>query len=144
VTRTRVVLVLGMLLIMGLTACKEKAAPEGTGAQPEESTREYLSREKESVVKAAQERIERMEALWPQIQEKAAAAGDEAKVEFEKAKVRMGEELAEAKQKLAEARESGAETWETKGKPALNSAVERAQKFYEETASKLGFGGSDQ
>jgi hypothetical protein len=98
----------------------------GNAAQ---ATGEYLSEKKDEAVKAAQEKIVYLDTKWQELQDKAAPATDEAKAEFQKAKDQMAKTLA---------KDAGADAWQKSVKPALDSTLDAAEKFYENMAAKFG------
>jgi len=137
-----------MALVLGLTACGEKtpsdkASDAGKSAgkavgDAAKATGEYLAQSKDSAVKAAQERLDGIEKKWQDLQVKATPTTDEAKADFQKAKDQMALTLADAKSKLVEAKDAGADAWQQNIKPAIDSALEKAQKLYEDTAARFG------
>ena len=102
------------------------------------ATGEYLTQSKDSAVKTAQETLNGLEKKWQDLQAKAAPATDEAKADFQKAKDQMARTLADAKAKLVEAKDAGADAWQQNVKPALDAALAKVQKLYEDTAAKFG------
>jgi len=52
-------------------------------------------------------------------------------------KEQMAKTLAEAKTKLAEAKDAGADAWQNNVKPALDAALDKAQKLYEDAAARF-------
>jgi len=65
-------------------------------------------------------------------------ATDEAKAELQKAKDQMVKTLAEAKTKLIEAKNVSVDAWQKNVKPALDVAIDKAQKLYDDMAAKFG------
>jgi hypothetical protein len=116
-------------------------AAEATGkavGNAAEATGEYLTQGKDAAVKSAQEKIALLDKKWQELQDKTAPATDEAKADFQKAKDQMAKTLAEAKTKLVEAKDASADAWQKNVKPALDAALDEAQKLYEDTAAKFG------
>ena len=102
------------------------------------ATGEYLTQPKDTAVKAAQETLDGLEKKWQDLQAKAAPATDEAKADLQKAKDQMAQTLADAKAKLVEAKDASADVWQQNVKPALDAALQKAQKLYEDTAARFG------
>ena len=158
-TLTLIALVVVVALsILSTTGCKKKAgetvndaakatgnavgnAAEATGnavGNAAEATNDYLIQKKDEAIKVAQESIALLDKKWQELQDKAAPTTDEAKAEFQKAKDQMAETLTEAKTKLVEAKDAGADAWQKNVKPALDVALDKAQKLYEDMAAKFG------
>ena len=116
-------------------AAKATGKAVGNAAQ---ATGEFLTQNKDEAVKAAQEKITLLDKKWQELQDKAAPTTDEAKAEFQKARDQMAKTLAEAKTKLVEAKDAGADAWQKDVKPALDTALDKAQKLYEDMAAKFG------
>ena len=116
-------------------------AAKATGTAVGDATKatgEFLTQSKDTAVKAAQEALNGIETKWQDLQVKAAPTTDEAKADLQKAKDQMAQTLADAKAKLVEAKDAGADVWQQNVKPALDAAVARAQKLYEDTAARFG------
>ena len=145
-------------LALGMTACKEKPTSEkvsdaaksagqavgdaakATGTvvgDAAKATGDYLIQSKDTAVKTAQETLNALEKKWQDLQAKAAPATDEAKADFQKAKDQMARALADAKAKLLEAKDASADAWRQNVKPALDAALQKAQKLYEDTSAKF-------
>jgi predicted small secreted protein len=146
-SKTLIALVIVVALSLSVTGCTKKTgetandAANATGeavGNAAEATGEYLTQNKNEAVKAAQEKIALLDKKWQELQAKAAPTTDEAKVEFQNAKDQMAKTLAEAKTKLIEAKDAGADAWQKDVKPALDAALDKAQKLYEDTAAKFG------
>ncbi len=121
------------------TAVDDAAVVTGTAVgDAAKATGEYLTQSKDTAVKTAQDTLDGIEKKWQELQVAAAPTTDEAKADFRKAKDQMTLTLANAKAKLVEARNAGADAWQQKVKPALDSAVQKAQKLYEDTAARFG------
>jgi hypothetical protein len=103
-----------------------------------EATDNYLTQSKDEAVKTAQEKIDLLDRKWQELQDEAAPTTDEAKVDFQKAKDQMSKTLAEARTKLVEAKDAGTDAWQNNVKPALDAALDKAQKLYEDTAARFG------
>jgi hypothetical protein len=101
------------------------------------ATGEYLTQSKDSAVKAAQETLNGIEKKWQDLQAKAAPATDEAKADFQKAKDQMAQTLADAKAKLDEAKDAAADAWQQNVKPALDAALQKAQKLQRKKRKSL-------
>jgi predicted small lipoprotein YifL len=101
------------------------------------ATGEFLSGSKDKAVKDAQEALDAIEKKWQDLQAKAAPATDEAKADLQKAKDEMAKALAEAKAKLVEAKDASADAWQKGVKPALDAAVQKTKKLYEDAAAKF-------
>ena len=148
-----------MALAFGMTACKGKTTSEtvsdaaksagqavgdaakATGnavGDAAKATGEYLAPSKDATVKTAQETLDGIEKKWQELQAKAAPVTEEAKADFQKATEQMGVALGEAKRKLVEAKDATTDVWQKDVKPALDSAVAKVQKLYEDTAAKFG------
>jgi hypothetical protein len=69
---------------------------------------------------------------------KAEPTTDEAKAELQDAKDQMAETLATAKAKLVEARDASDEDWQQNVKPALDAALQKSQKLYEDVSARFG------
>ena len=147
-TLTLIALVVVVALsILSTTGCKKKAgeATNGTTAKTTdgaignaaESTGDYLIQKKDEAIKASQEKIALLDKKWQELQDKAAPATDEAKAELQKTKDQMAKTLAEAKTKLIEAKDAGVDAWQENVQPALDVAMDKAQKLYEDTAAKF-------
>lgn len=158
-TLTLIALVVVVALsILSTTGCKKKAgetandaakatgnavgnAAKATGkavGNAAEATNDYLTQTKDEAVKAARKKIDLLDKKWQELQDKAAPATDEAKAELQKAKDQMAKTLAEAKTKLIEAKDAGVDAWQKNVKPALDVAMDKAQKLYDDTAAKFG------
>jgi len=101
------------------------------------ATGEQVTQAKDAAVKAAQEALNGFEKKWQDLQAKAAPTTDEAKADLQKVKDQMAQLLADAKAKLVEAKDAGADAWQQNVKPALDAALAKAQKLYEDTAAKF-------
>jgi hypothetical protein len=101
------------------------------------ATGDFLSQSKDKAVKAAQDTLDGLDKKWQDLQAKAAPTTDEGKADLEKAKDEMAKALADAKAKLVEAKDATADTWQQDVKPALDTALAKAQKLYDDTAAKL-------
>ena len=97
----------------------------------------WLAGPKDSAVKTAQDTLNAIEKKWQDLQAKAAPTTDEAKADFQKAKDQMAQTLADAKAKLVEAKDASADAWQQKVKPALDAALQKAQKLYDDAAAKF-------
>ena len=156
--KTLLVVAILVLLYLGVTAYEERTTSEtasdagqavgqaggdavkatGTAAgDAPKTTGERLVRSKDEAVKAAQETLDGVERKWRDLQAKAEPATDEAKTDLQRAKVQIGGAFADAKAKLVEARDAGADTWHQDVKPALDAALQKVQKLYEDTSAKL-------
>jgi len=116
-------------------------AAEATGTAVGDAARatgEYLSPSKEAAIKAARDTLDGIEKKWQELQAKAAPVTDEAKADFQKAKKEMTQALADAKAKLVEAKDASPDVWQRDVKPALDAAVQKAQKLYGDTAARFG------
>jgi hypothetical protein len=116
-------------------------AADATGKAVGDATKatgEFLTQSKDTAVKDAQATLDAIETKWQELQAKAAPATDEAKAGFQKAKDEMGKALAEAKAKLVEAKDASGDAWEKNVKPALDTAVQKAKKLYDDVAAKFG------
>lgn len=102
------------------------------------ATEDLLTESRDSSVKAARETLDGIEKKWQELQAKAAPTTDEAKADFQKAKDQMSQALAEAKAKLVEAKDASGDVWQKDVKPALDAAVQKAGKLYEDVAAKFG------
>jgi hypothetical protein len=157
-SKTWIALVIVVALSLSTTGCKKKTgeavndaakatgnavgnAAKATGkavGNAAQATGDYLTQKKDEAVKAAQENIALLDTKWQELQDKAAPTTDEARAEFQKAKDQMAKTLAEARTKLVEAKDAGADAWQNNVKPALDAALDKAQKLYEDTAAKFG------
>jgi hypothetical protein len=153
-SKTSIAFTAALALALGMTACgnkttSEKASDAGKSAgkaaddagkavgDATKATGEYLAQSKDAAVKAAQETLDGIEKKWQDLQAQAAPATDEAKADLQTAKDQMAQTLADAKAKLVEAKNAGADTWQQKVKPALDAALQKAQKLYEDTSAKF-------
>lgn len=148
-----------MVLAFGLIACGKKTpsekvsdaaksagetmsdAAKATGnavGDAAKATGELLSESKDTTVQAAQAALNGIENKWQSLVDKSAPATDAAKADFQKAKDEMAQTLAAAKAKLAEAKGAGSDAWQEKVKPAFETALQKAQKLYDDTAAKFG------
>jgi hypothetical protein len=155
-----------IVLALGMTACGDKTPSEkaraagdavgdaakntgdavGDAAQTAgdavgdavEATGEFLNRPKDVDVKAAQETLDGLEQKWQALLAKAAPTTDEAKVELQDANGQMTEALATAKAKLVEAKDASDEDWQQNVKPALDAALQKSQKLYEDVYARFG------
>jgi hypothetical protein len=116
-------------------AAKVTGNAVGNAAQ---ATGEYLTQKKDDAFKATQDKVALLDKNWQELQAKAAPATDEAKAEFQTARDQMAKTLAEAKAKLVEAKDASADTWQNDFKPAIDAALDKAKKLYEDTAAKFG------
>ena len=164
--RTLVTYMILIVLALGMTACGDKTPAEkaratgdavgdaatttgeavskaaittgdavGTAVQ---ATGEFLNQPKDAEVKAAQERLVGIEQKWRALLAKAAPTTDEAKVELQDADKQMAEALATAKAKLVEAKDASDKDWQQNVKPALDAAVQKSQKIYEDVSARYG------
>jgi hypothetical protein len=101
------------------------------------ATDEFLSESKDTAVKTAQETLDGIEKKWRELREKVAPATDEAKADFQKSKDLMAQSLTDAKAKLVEAKNASADVWQKDVKPALDAAVQKTKKLYEDAAAKF-------
>ena len=114
-------------------------ATVGAVGDATKATGDYLTQSpKDSAVKTAQETLNGVEKKWQDLQAKAAPATDEAKADFQKVKAQMAQTLADAKAKLVEAKDASADVWQQNVKPALDAALQKAQKLYDDTAARFG------
>jgi hypothetical protein len=121
------------------TAVGDAANATGAAAaDAAKTTGEFLAGSKDAAVKDAQDALAAIEKKWQGLQTKAAPATDEAKADLQKAKDEMAKALAEAKAKLVEAKEASADAWQKDVKPALDAAVQKTKKLYEDAAAKFG------
>lgn len=155
-----------MVLALGMTACgdktpseKAKAAGEAVGDAAKatgeavsdaatttgdavgnavQATGEYLNQPKDVDVKAAQEKIAAIEKNWRALLAKTAPTTEKAKVELQDADKQMAEALATAKAKLVEAKNASDKDWQQTVKPALDAALQKSQKLYEDVYARFG------
>ena len=133
-----------IVLALGMTACGDKTPSEKAKATGDavgdamQATGEFLTQSKDADVKAAQETLDGIEKKWRDLLVKAAPTTDEAKVEFQNAKDQMAETLVNAKAKLVEAEDASSDAWQQNVKPALDAALQKAQKLYEDTYARFG------
>jgi hypothetical protein len=116
-------------------AVKTTGEAAGNAAQ---ATGEFLTQTKDDAFKAAQDKIALLEKDWQELQDKVAPATDEAKAQLQTAKDQMAKTLAEARTKLVEAKDASADTWQKDIKPAIDAALDKAKKLYEDTAARFG------
>jgi len=102
------------------------------------ATGEFLSQTKDTALKAAQNLLDGLDKKWQDLEAKSAPTTDEAKADFQKVKNEAAEVLADAKAKLVEAKDAGADAWQKNVKPALDAALDKAQKLYDDTAARFG------
>jgi len=122
-----------------VTAVGDAAKATGTAVgDATKATGEFLTESKDTAVKVAEETLNGIETKWQELQAKAAPATDEAKADLQKAKDLMAQTLADAKAKLVEAKDASADVWQQNVKPALDAALAKAQKLYEDAAAKFG------
>jgi predicted small lipoprotein YifL len=164
--KTLVTFMILIVLSLGMTACgdktpseKAKAAGDAVGDAAKatgdavgdaakatgdavgdamQATGEFLTQSKETDVKAAQETLDVIEKKWQDLLAEAAPSTDEAKVEFQNAKDQMAETLAKAKANLVEAENASGDDWQQNVKPALDAALQKAQKLYEDASARFG------
>lgn len=150
-----------IVLALGLTACGDKTPAEKAQAAGDavgdaakatgeavsdaatttgdavgdavQATGAFLNPPKDADVKAAEERLAKIEQNWRALLATAAPTTDKAKVELQDANKQMAEALATAKAKLVEARNASDKDWQQNVKPALDAALQRSQKLYEDT-----------
>jgi hypothetical protein len=148
-----------MVMVLGMIACSKKTPTEQvsdaavsagqavsdaantSGAavgDAAKATGEYLTQSKDMAVRNAQETIDGLEKRWQDLQAKAQPTTDEAKADLQKAQDQMAQTLADAKAKLVEAKGAGTDAWQQNVKPALDAALQRAQKLYTDAAAKFG------
>jgi hypothetical protein len=101
------------------------------------ATGEFLRESKDASVKAAQNTLDGIEKKWQELQANAAPASDEAKADLQKTKDVMAQALADAQAKCVEAKDASADVWQKNVKPALDAAVLKAQKLYDDAAAKF-------
>ena len=146
-----------IVLALGMTACGDKTPSENARAAGEavgdaakttgdivsdaatttgdavgdavQATGEFLNQPKEADVKIAQERLAGIEQNWRTLLAKAAPTTDKAKVELQDAT---------AKAKLAEAKYANDKDWRQNVKPALDAALQKSQKLYEDVNALFG------
>ena len=119
-------------------AVKDAAMATGTAVgDAAKATGEYLTQSKETAVKAAQDTFNWLDKKWQDLQAKAAPTKEEAKADLQKAKDLMAQALADAKAKLVEAKDASADAWQQNVKPALDAALQKAQRLYEEATAKF-------
>ena len=164
--RTLVTYMILIVLALGMTACGDKTPAEKARATGDavgdaakttgdavsdaavttgdavgdavQATGEFLNQPKDADVKAAQERLVGIEQKWRALLAKGAPTTDEAKVELQDADKQMAEALATAKAKLVEARDASDKDWQQNVKPALDAAVQKSQKLYEDFYARFG------
>ena len=155
-----------IVLALGMTACGDKTPSENARAAGEavgdaakttgdivsdaatttgdavgdavQATGEFLNQPKEADVKIAQERLAGIEQNWRTLLAKTAPTTDKAKVELQDADKQMAETLATAKAKLAEAKYANDKDWRQNVKPALDAALQKSQKLYEDVNALFG------
>ncbi len=103
-----------------------------------QATGEFLNQPKDEAVEAAQEKLAEIEQDWQALLVKATPTTDKAKVELQDADKQMAEALATAKAKLVEARDASDEDWQQNVKPALDAALQKSQKLYEDVYAQFG------
>ncbi len=160
--RTLVTYMILIVLALGMTACGDKTPAEKARATGDavgdaatttgeavskaaittgdavQATGEYLNQPKDAEVKAAQERLVGIEQNWRALLAKAVPTTDEAKVELQDAAKQMAEALATARAKLVEAKDASDKDWQQNVKPALDAAVQKSQKIYEDVSARYG------
>jgi hypothetical protein len=120
------------------TAVGDAAKATGTAVvDATKATGEFLTQSKDKAVQAGQDTLAGLETKWEELQAKAAPATDEAKADLQKAKDEMAKILAEAKAKLVQAKDASADVWQQDVKPALDAALAKGQKLYDDTAAKF-------
>ena len=150
-----VILVGLFVLAFGMVACGDKTPSEKAKATGEavgdaaktagdavgdaiQATDDFLTQSKDEGVKAAQEKLDEIEKNWQDLLAKAEPATSEAKVDLQKAKEQMDTALADAKVKLMKAKAASEDGWKQDAKPALDAALQRAQKLYEDALARFG------
>jgi len=150
-----VILVGLFVLAFGMVACGDKTPSEKAKATGEavgdaaktagdavgdaiQATDDFLTQSKDEGVKAAQEKLDEIEKNWQDLLAKAEPATSEAKVDLQKAKEQMDTALADAKVKLMKAKAASEDGWKQDAKPALDAALQKAQKLYEDTLARFG------
>ncbi|HET19509.1 MAG TPA: hypothetical protein ENO16_02735 [Chromatiales bacterium] len=103
-----------------------------------QATGEFLNQPKDAAVKAAQERVAEIEQNWRALLAKAEPTTDKAKVELQDADRQMADALATAKAKLVEAKDANDENWQQNVKPALEAALQKSQRLYEDVYARFG------
>jgi len=103
-----------------------------------QATGEFLNQPKDEAVQSAQERVAEIEENWRALLAKAEPTTDKAKVELQDADRQMDETLATAQAKLVEARDASDENWQQNVKPALEAALQKSQKLYEDVYARFG------
>jgi hypothetical protein len=103
-----------------------------------QATDDFLTQSKDEGVKVAQEKLDEIEKNWQDLLAKAEPATSEAKVDLQKAKEQMDTALADAKVKLMKAKAASEDGWKQDAKPALDAALQKAQKLYEDTLARFG------
>lgn len=103
-----------------------------------QATSDYLTQSKDEGVKAAQEELDEIEKNWQDLLARADPATSEAKVELQEAREQMAMALADAKVKLMKAKAASEESWKQDAKPALEDALQKIKKLYEDTSARFG------
>lgn len=103
-----------------------------------QATGEFLNQPKDVDVKAAQERLAGIEHDWQALLAEAEPTTDKAKAELQDADEQMAEMLATARAKLVEARDASDKDWQQNVKPALDAALQKSQKLYEDVYARFG------
>lgn len=165
-SKTRVNVMVLIVLALGMTACGDKTPAENARSAGDavgdaakttgdavsdaatatgeavgdavQATGKFLNQPKDMDVKDAQSRLDRIEQNWRTLLATAAPSTDKAKVELHDADKQMAEALATAKAKLVEARDASDNDWQQNVKPALDAAVEKSQKLYEDVYARFG------
>jgi hypothetical protein len=135
------------VLVIGTTSCEKKAASgnasdagKSAGKTADDAAKaagEFLAPSKDAAVKAAQETLDDLEKKWKDLQDKAAPATDEAKADLHKAGDQMVQALSDAKAKLVAAKDASDDVWHKDIKPALDAALDKAKKLYDDTAARF-------
>jgi vacuolar-type H+-ATPase subunit E/Vma4 len=120
----------------------EKASDAGKAAGQvvgdiAKAAREYLSQSKSAAIKIAHETLSGIEKNWQDLWDKTSPVNDEVKADLQTAKDQITRFLAEAKAELVKARYAGVDAWQRDVKPALDAALHKAQKLYEDASAKV-------
>ncbi|MDZ7859165.1 MAG: hypothetical protein U5O15_00615 [Candidatus Krumholzibacteriota bacterium] len=103
-----------------------------------QATGEFLTQSKEKDLIAARKTVERIEKEWQELLAKSSPVGDAAQAEFQNTRYQMSDALADSRARLAEAKEASGDIWRKEAKPALEAALQKAQRIFEDASARFG------
>jgi hypothetical protein len=99
-----------------------------------QDTTDFVAEQKDKLVASAQEQLDKLEAQFNNWLDEAGIEDEQAKQKLDALSEKFKTALAQARGVLDTVKEAGAEAWQ-EAKPALESALEEAQRTFDELAS---------